>query len=497
MAHRGRPKSTPNVKCPDHPGTSVVSIGTRTTKAGSVRRRYRCRPANGKTHSFTVVEVDRNRRVTPVTDQPPPCSQHPGSHVIRWGKYATATGTRRQRYRCVPADESEGPHVFTPTLPRQHVHAGEQTCAICQETRSVHHGEVAFARRHRWPLSLVVQGLTRLATGESYAAVGNWALRRARASGRAVTERPSKTAWHIAADWTEAAAPVLFNHLTDKLNEVARTQRSQIDQLIAANEPVHQPQVVVVDDKAVNAVREGHTGRRRPQDGFYVLVVAELDWSTPKPQTRLRLARAMPTANTATWALTFDELGYTPDILISDGAAAISNAAASLFGAGTINIPSLYHIVSAISDNLLRFSKEEAANPHAKTRSLKRPLDEHLGRIQAGSEVVTTEEGWTHWWDDFKTICNDLRISPKRVDDLQRFHYPRLARSHEVFQRYPQIPASTGGVEALIRRTIHPLLRRPLPIHVVGSTPHTPMVPSGSERHGGGHVSESNATPCT
>ena len=147
MAKMGRPKSTPKVECPDHPGTLLHSIGVRTTKAGSRRRRYRCAPTGSPVHTFTVVETDRSRRLVPITEQSPSCPDHPGSKVVRAGTYGTKSGVRRQRYRCSGLGEGRS-HVFTPTLPRAHVHRGKESCAVCSVPTGVHHGDKAFARRH-------------------------------------------------------------------------------------------------------------------------------------------------------------------------------------------------------------------------------------------------------------------------------------------------------------------------------------------------------------
>lgn len=487
MARKGRPKTAPIVKCPVHPGTSVISKGTRTVNGGGVRRRYLCSPENGGQHSFTVAEIVPGERVVPITDVPPQCLTHPDSHVIRYGPYASTRGLPRQRYRCTPKDPDQRPHVFTPTLPRKHVHPGGDTCESCQEVRGVHHGEAAFARHNSWPLLLVAQGLARLASGESYASVGQWAVRRsvedakkreadekkAAAKGpkgnkhkvgksqpdtappRKV-DRSSKSAWHIGADWTEAAAPVLFDHIDRDLRENALNERARLDLLIDEDKPVDKPQVLIVDDDPVSGTRPGHTGRRRQQDGFYILVLAELSWEGPKPRTRLRLARAMPIGSAAAWALVFDELGYIPDILISDGASAIAKAAGIVFAGKPTHIPSLYHIATAVQASLLK--EATARSTTAESIALKRPLDQHLRRIRAGSGTVSEAAEWSQWWDELEDIARQLQVPVRRISNLRKFHEPRLADSHQVFKQYPRIPASTGAVETLIRRTIHPLL---------------------------------------
>lgn len=163
---RGRPWVQPSPPCPDpeHAGSTVASYGRRKTAAGVVRR-YRCRYDGGQ-HFFTVL-VTTNGPAAPAWQPPPPCPEHPGGHVIRFGTYGTRTVKRRQRYRCTPPDGGK-PHVFTPPLARDHVHAGHEQCDECDERRGVHHGETTVARRHSWPGRLVARGLADLAAGRSY-----------------------------------------------------------------------------------------------------------------------------------------------------------------------------------------------------------------------------------------------------------------------------------------------------------------------------------------
>lgn len=162
------------MRCHRHPGAKVHSAGTYEAESGT-RRRYRCLPAGGEKHSFSVVEDLGTARVW---SPPPACPQHAGSKVIRNGTYGVRTPRPRQRYRCFPVDGSKA-HAFTPALPRDHVHATEGGCPECEELRGFHHGETAVARRHSWPTRLVARALAQLAQGGSYADTSRQALRTA------------------------------------------------------------------------------------------------------------------------------------------------------------------------------------------------------------------------------------------------------------------------------------------------------------------------------
>lgn len=452
MAKMGRPKSTPNVKCPDHPGTSVLAKGVRVTKAGSVRRRYICRPQGAKAHSFSVAEV-RGADVVPVTAVPPACPSHRSSKVVRAGTYGKGN-SKRQRYRCFPIEGD--PHVFTPTLPRGHVRHGIDECSQCRGLTGVHNGPEAFARRWRWPVETVARGLDKLSAAETYAGVGAWALRTPAGKDRGGPRR-SRSTWHIGADWTEAGSPVLFGHIDTRLRQAALAERERLDRLMSSGHPVDRPQVLVVDEKTVTG-KVGKSSKRRTQHGFSVLVVAELEWESSR--TRLRLARAMPNGTTASWALTLSELGYVPDVVVADGATAIELAVEKVFGKDTLLVPSLYHISAALNDNLKKDFRHlrDTASP---TIRLIRPFTDHFSQLKAASPAVTSAKGWVAWWDQFEALCAANGVPPKVAKNLRAHHEPRLGAAHfDLFAAHPKVPVSTGAVEAIIRRAVEPMLAR-------------------------------------
>ncbi|MEX0705464.1 MAG: hypothetical protein WD041_02490 [Nitriliruptoraceae bacterium] len=121
----------------------VVAQGTYASGSGT-RRKYRCTPAVGDRHWFSVA-IAGDGSIAASWSPPPQCPTHPGARVVRHGTYGKTTGKPRQRYRCFPEDGSK-PHTFTPPLPREHVHEGHEQCDHCDELRGVHHGETSVAR---------------------------------------------------------------------------------------------------------------------------------------------------------------------------------------------------------------------------------------------------------------------------------------------------------------------------------------------------------------
>jgi hypothetical protein len=272
-----------------------------------VTRRFRCRPVDGDEHHFSVLVAPAGQ-TAPTWEPPPPCPEHPGGHVVRDGVYGTRTVKRRQRYRCTPPDGGK-PHRFTPPLAREHVHAGHEQCDECDELRGVHHGETTVARRHSWPVSLVARGLADLAAGRSYGDTALWALRQvgrepkvapttaaipaASADGDGEPARAKKkvknpgsaaanNSWHVAADWVEALAPVIYEPVDRRLRASALAERARLDALREAGEPLERPQVLLLDDVPVYGRAYGQQRARR-DDGFFILVAAEVAWGDSDP----------------------------------------------------------------------------------------------------------------------------------------------------------------------------------------------------------------------
>lgn len=132
---------------------------------------------------------------------------------------------------------------------------------------------------------LVARGLERLANGESYTDVSLWALdeteidrskprraatRRGRTpasdvSGDASSHRVARSArerqnsWHIAADWTEAFAPVVFGPVEAKLRTAALAERKRLGEASEAGQPVNAWRSI----ETRRALLDGRLERRR------------------------------------------------------------------------------------------------------------------------------------------------------------------------------------------------------------------------------------------
>ena len=403
----------------------------------------------------------------------PPCPRHPGSFVVRNGLYGKGT-KRRQRYRCSPPDGKKT-HAFTPPLPREHVHPADGPCPHCDERRSVHRGERAAARRHRWPMRIVARGLAKLAGGDAYAEVSRWALRtagvslaepRRKAATRTTStikrrKRPSRAAvesrriWHVSARWVEAFAPVIWEPLDARLRSEALAERSRLDAAIAAGERLERPQVWILDDVPVWG-KEKRSKRR--DGGFYLLVIGDVAWEPPGrghdprypvARTRLRLVRAMAKSNHHAWRLCFDELGYTPDFVVADAGTGIGSAVKSAFSPPrTRFVPSLWHVSHSIRRSL-----------EAKSRkAYNRPLEEHLAELSREGAALTGLDAWTAWWDELERIVRAEHLPADKARGQRRNYEAPMAAVLPDLLANPGLPVSAGGLETLIRENVEPAL---------------------------------------
>lgn len=473
--------------CPDHPGAAVTSERIRKTADGPVQV-LRCGAGEG--HYFSVRVADD---VGPSPRQPPPpCPEHPGSHVVRNGTYGTSTAKRRQQYRCYPnpGDRARW-HKFTPVLPRFCVHDGEDHCEHCDELRGLHRGERAAARRHTWTSRDVAEGLAKLAAGASYAEVGRWARRvrgverTRRPSGTATNGDPAdeaadegtttddtgadgrkrrrsaagdsaRNAWHIAADWTEAFAPVVYEPIDRRLRRAALADRQRLDDLIADDKPLVRPQVWLLDDVPVYG-RDLDSGVSRRDAGFFVLVIAEVVWDAPGPVSKLRLVRAMAKSNQAAWRLCFDELGYAPDFIVADAGTGLNLAVQKHFAGGhTRFVPSMWHLKNRVDTALGDIKGAHILTPRGK--ELIDPLRDHLALLRRGTGVLDGEATWATWWDGLEALLAANGLPGEKVRTSRRNNEPLMAAVLDVLADHPDVPVSTGGLETLISKNVEPLL---------------------------------------
>lgn len=362
-------------------------------------------------------------------------------------------------YRCIPEDGSK-PHKFTAPLPRDHVHSGNQDCAECRELRGIHRGETTIARRHSWSTRIVVRGLEKLAQGETYTSVSQWALRlegtgkrrRTPPGGDADTPVKSRSPgkrWHIAADWCEAFSPVIWEDLNARLEAEARHARAAGAQI-----------VWLIDSTSFGGRRRAEDGQNggSPSERFALLSVAEqfVGGTGVDQRARLRLVRALPNRTSQAWQLTLAEVGYAPDVVVSDADQAQLGAAFSLFNQVAI-IPCLFHLRRALEDSLADLPQAFLGTRHE--RRLRPELREHLGNMSR-REHVRDRNVISKWWDDWTDLHIQAGIPIDRLA-RQRDRYENvMLGAASLLQREPNLPLSVGALEAMQNTVVRPTIAR-------------------------------------
>jgi hypothetical protein len=182
-----------------------------------------------------------------------------------------------------------------------------------------------------------------------------------------------------------------------------------------------------------------------------------MDWTDKEApgRTRLRLVRAMPKANSTAWRLVFAEVGYTPDIIVSDAATSIVAAVGRHFeNAATTPLfePSLWHLGRALENNALE---------KALTGTKARELRTHLAELKRTGGAVRSIADWIGWWDHLVVLAR--ASGAVKMDSLRqtRANYEdRMAAAIPTLVADPRLVMSTGGLESIIRDAIEPVLER-------------------------------------
>ena len=482
---------------PQHADATVTKHGTQTNRSG-VWQRWLCRRPNGDTHGFQTLKT-ANGSVVRTDTQPPDCPYHGSDcRVVRDGKRrrtdAKGAVSTHQSYQCTPGN-GDAEHKFVLALPRETVHVGHDACAECEELLSPHRGTQAVARRNRYALKAVVQTLSDISAGTSYAqAAEDLHTRTARALGHlqpypggqaagttlnlpgsqtntsSGTAKRRKNGWRRAADLTEQYAPLLWDHVNTRVKEREAAQRELNDRLLAANPggTLSNPLVYVLDELPVVVHRRVSPRARYEQSRWHMLVVSEIRWSQPKPDSTpfdrvpmrepvLRLVRAYPGASEGAWRLVLDELDVRPDFIVSDFSSALLNAVGHHYPPGTVgHVPSFFHMARNIRGALLD-------SPHARTtveghKVVVEPLEKFLDVLTREDLVARGVNDWSDWWDGFLTTLAGLGVPTATFTAQRRVYEKPVGAAFAMLAANPHLPASNAAVESSIRMKLEPLL---------------------------------------
>lgn len=279
--------------------------------------------------------------------------------------------------------------------------------------------------------------------------------------------------WHVAADWVEMYAPVLWQPLHERLLEKELSEHQRRSQMSEKDRGADgRPQVLLLDDIPINtkASFEGSLTPRASRD-YFVLCAATIDWpaavpgqQAPAPDdryTRLRLLRAYPSNESVAWKLLFQELGYEPGVrepefILSDAGTGLRRGVTDFF-TQSVFVPSLFHIHRAL-EKALDKQTDGAVVIGDEGRALHPELTSHLGWLTARRLRSITRAQWSAWWDDFETLLERLGLPPEKVQERRERYERPLAEALPALHNNPGVPLSTGGFEYLLRARVDAIL---------------------------------------
>ena len=275
--------------------------------------------------------------------------------------------------------------------------------------------------------------------------------------GKNAASAESHNVWHIAADWTEAFGPVVYEPVEQRLRAQALTERARLDALRAAGLPLVRPQVLVLDDVPVYGRDRGGSGWSRRDDGFALLAAAEVVWKdrevedpfawpsrTDERDLKLRLVRAMPKSTAAAWRLLFDELEYHPDVVVADAGTGIGRAIEEHFDPQrTVFVPSLWHVSTAVRTGLAATKGALVPVPGGGREPLP-ALRAHLALL-GRDRAIADPSTWSAWWDDLERICVAERLPLDKVRVRRRNYEDPFATALAAWPTSPGCLSAPAG----------------------------------------------------
>lgn len=346
MVARRRMPDIHDVPCPKHPRTRVIRKGVR-TRSGKTYQRFQCQSVSGK-HTFLAEipasggqqeqeqqQAEKQKHKEQLAEVS--CAEHPGSKVTRRGfiiyppppkKTSPAVTTphevrtRRPRYLCTPDASVGAPHKFVPGLSETEWNAPGTPAG--SGATPVMTGKAA-ARGYKYPLDVIAQALWDLSAGGSYV--------RTSIAARVAIGLPEpdpkmrRNAGRLTADWCEVFAPVLWEQYESE--RIAQAEAAHASGFLRA---------LLLDD---DPVYRGGARKARSTQLYSFLAAAEvfLDPAGTRAETRLRLVRAYPNHTADAYRLLLGEVGYVPDLLVTDAAPAVFTLVNELRSEGHPNLP--------------------------------------------------------------------------------------------------------------------------------------------------------------
>jgi len=255
--------------------------------------------------------------------------------------------------------------------------------------------------------------------------------------------RDGRAHWHVSADILEAFGPLITERAFSMIDEEEASFRA--DGL---------PIVYMADDLDVKRTYARSREYTMSPSVWSMLVVSRTKWQQRGTivgrSNHLLRVRALPNRTQAAWELAFSELA-APDFLICDGASAISNAAAAVWGETTTVIPCIYHALLNIEKGITPKGTVLPTKVFDELKSITRETLRTRGPSMVGD-----------WFDGLEIVLEASELPVDALWNLRRYYQPLLETSARIARDHndPMVPISNAGAEFLIDRWVKPVVER-------------------------------------
>lgn len=263
---------------------------------------------------------------------------------------------------------------------------------------------------------------------------------------------------HAPPDITELFAPVVWDDWVESVNAESERRAPALRGV---------PRVVLLDDLPMFSKANK---RRRQGQRFAVIAAAEAvalagttrTGRTKAPTSRsrdvqLRLLRALPSHSADAYTLVLDELvevfGFVPDFVVADGGKGIRPAVERLgerTGHEIVLVTSHYHVKEQLGRAI---AKARRAKPSFDPGSLVDDIDH--------DRLFADRAAWEAWWVSYERRLDAQGVPPKGRPVVQRNEiYDRVGKHLDALAPFPDVPRTTGALEALVLRYAKATLKR-------------------------------------
>ena len=283
----------------------------------------------------------------------------------------------------------------------------------------------------------------------------------------------ARNRWHVAADWVEMYAPVLWQPLHERLLAAEAAEHARRAAMTDAERAADgRPQVLLLDDTPVNS-RAAFDGRAtlRSRREYFVLGAATIDWPA-RHDRRAAAGPGRPAHPAAAAARLPVQRGHRLAAALRRARLHPGRAGAGVHPGRRRHRPAQGHRrllpdggARAVAVPHPRGAHRGAGRAdagrgraHRPGKALRPELAAHLSWLTGERLRSITDAQWSAWWDDFETLLDRLDLPPEKLAERRDSYEPAVAAALPALRANPGVPVSTGGFETLLRTTVKTVL---------------------------------------